>query len=213
MAIAFDTSTYLGITNPWTNLTASHTCTGTDRILFVWFFTNSTDDVTSVTYGWVSMTRIWWVQCPWDRWTYLYYLLNPSSGANNVSITTSTWWWAISWIASSYTGAKQSWVPDASQTNSLSWNTSITNTVTTIANNCWTIWVWHPNAWITVTAGAWNTLRQNQATGISMWDSNWPLWVGSTTLWVSNASSRNWAWVMASFAPSTVPSSNFFMFF
>lgn len=214
MAIALDTSTYLGITNPWTNLTASHTCSGSDRILFVGFFTNATDDVTAVTYNWVAMTRIWAVQCPSDRFTYLYYLLAPATGANNVSITASTGWGAISGIAISYTGAKQSWVPDASQTNSATAQTSITNTVTTIDDQCWTVGVWHPNAGVTVTAWWWTTLRQNETSGMSMGDSNTSLSIGVTTLWVSS-SSRNWAWVMASFSPSGVSTtnSNFFMFF
>lgn len=212
MAIAIDTSTYLWITNPGTNLTASHTCTGSNLVLFVWFFTNGTNDVTGVTYNGVSMTQIGAIQCPGDRFTYLYYLINPATGANNVSITASTGGWAISGIAISYTGCKQSWVPDASQTNTATAATSITNTVTTVANNCWTVWVWHPNAGVTVTAWGGTTLRQNQASGISMGDSNAALWIGSTTLWVSS-SSRNWAWVMASFAPATSTNSNFLMFF
>ena len=210
MAIALDTSTYLWITNPWTTLTASHTCSWIDRILFVWCFTNSTDDIVSITYWWVSMTKINGAKS--DRYTYLYYLIAPATWANNVVITASTAWWAISWIAISYTWASQTGQPDANSTNVVT-ATSITNTLTTVANNCWTVAVRHPNAWATATAWAWTTLRQNSATGITMWDSNWALWIWSTTLWISYGSSYNIAWVMASFKPSIASwNSWFFMF-
>jgi hypothetical protein len=157
MAIALDTSTYLGITNPWTTLTASHTCSGSNRILFVWCFTNSTDDIVGITYGWIAMTKIGWAKS--DRYTYLFYLINPSTWANNVVITSTTSWWAISGIAISYTGAKQTWVPDAFSTNVVT-ATSITNTLTTITDNCRTVGVWHPNSWSTATAWTNTTLRQ-----------------------------------------------------
>lgn len=108
MAIAFDASTQgtAGVTSPQTY---SHTCTGSDLILYVHIYTVGTgNQVTGVTYNGVSMTSVGSIDLSTFGRTYLYRLVNPASGANNVVITYSgSQVYGVS-VATSYTGALQS---------------------------------------------------------------------------------------------------------
>ncbi len=89
--------------------TYSHTCTGTNLILYVTVFTvASVDSVSGITYGGVAMTRVDTIFDASFGGEYLYRLVNPASGANNIIVTyTGTPVFATS-TAASYTGAKQS---------------------------------------------------------------------------------------------------------
>jgi hypothetical protein len=172
---------------------------------------SSSDIVTGVTYNGVAMTRISYT------WTtgegiYLYYLINPSTGANNIvaSSSSSTTIYAQS---ASYTGAKQTWQPDASNTTVYATQTNMSTSVTTIADNCWLVWVFRSGT--NQTAQAWTTLRNWINATIQIWDSNSATTpAGSDSLWV-NFSSASAAQIVASFSPSGVvaTNSNFFMFF
>lgn len=90
MAIAFDASSFnSGATG--TTHTLAHTCTGSNRLLVVTAYLNNISDlITWITYNWVSMTRISWI----NNWTsesiYMYYLIAPATGANNIVATTSS---------------------------------------------------------------------------------------------------------------------------
>jgi hypothetical protein len=94
----------------------------------------SADDISSVTYAGTPMTLAGKVHAPSDHWQYLYYLLNPPSGSNNVVITAGSPHDLISQAASWY-NVKQSAQPDAFTTNTVAaTNTSITTSLTTVAN-------------------------------------------------------------------------------
>jgi hypothetical protein len=107
---------------------------GPNRLLVVNLIGDaSADDISSVTYAGTPMTLIGKVQAPSNNWQYLYYLLNPSSGSNNVVITAGSPHYLISQGASWY-NVKQSAQPDASTTNTVAaTNTSITTSLTTVA--------------------------------------------------------------------------------
>ncbi len=143
MAIAFDTFTSGTIVNPGTSQTFAHTCTGSNLILFVAIQNGGshTNNITGVTYNSVALSKITsqdasavsGLNQQWDLW----YLINPATGSNNVVISAANSA-VINGIAISYTGAKQSGVPDAGPvTNILSTGANNTNTVTSIADNCW----------------------------------------------------------------------------
>lgn len=68
----------------------------------------------------------------------MYYLINPSTGANNIVASTSISQTLI-FQNTSYTGVKQSAQPDASNTSAYTTTTSQSTSVTTIADNCWTV--------------------------------------------------------------------------
>lgn len=137
MAIAFDAAT-AGNYASGTSYSFSHTCSGTDRILFVHAFKNGTaDTITGVTYNGVSMTLINKQVASTDRYTYLYYLIAPATGSNTITISSSSSV-AIGGNASSYTGVDQT-SPIDTQTTTTFTASPCTTSVTTTTDNCWAI--------------------------------------------------------------------------
>jgi hypothetical protein len=118
------------------SLTYSYTVgTGANRLLLVNLIGDSvTDDISSVTYAGAPMTLLRKIQAPsGNNWQYLYYLLNPASGINNVTVTAGSQHYLISEAASWYNVA-QSAQPDAITTNTaLAASTAITTSLTTVA--------------------------------------------------------------------------------
>lgn len=171
MAIALD-SANAGSNQTGTSLSFSHTCTGTNLILFVSFkvIAANVDDITSVTYNSIAMTLVNKVLQPTNNnWMYLYHLIAPSSGANNVTVNSTSSTQKVMYGVS-YTGAKQSGVPDAQSTNSNSL-AAIAGTVTTIADNCWLTGV-VAAVGTGLAAGANTTLRGTVSSFTKPWDSN-----------------------------------------
>lgn len=205
MAIAFD-ATSSGFTGSGTSLTFSHTCTGADRILFVGIMGAVDNDyVTGVTYNGVAMTLVTkTLESSGSYYDYLFYLINPDSGANSVVISASP----SSFIAAcsiSYTGASQSAQPDNSTTYASGGAaTSHTISLTTVADNCWIMLTGIQHASFP-TAGAGTTKRiGNPSTGSPViFDSNAAKTpAGSTSLVVNLSSSDNFGAIIASFAPA-----------
>ncbi len=135
MAIAFDTASgsAAGIAN---SLTWAHACTGADILWVGVTITTSNDEVTGVTYNGVPMTLGLYDSFTWSK--YLFYLLAPAAGAHDVVVSVSAFR-NIAAAAASYSGARQSGVPDATATASGVGVTSRTATLTTVADNCWSV--------------------------------------------------------------------------
>ncbi len=173
MAIAFDaTSEGSGTTSP---VTLSHTCTGSNLILMVGITIydadpGSPDVVTGVTYNGVPMTQIGKVAHTPDSEDYLYYLINPATGANNISVSLSKTVSACVIRGASYTGVKQSGQPDASNTGGPT-ATSLTTSVTTIADNCWLVGHCYNDSGGNASAGTGTTSRSS-ASQVIFIDSN-----------------------------------------
>lgn len=141
--IAFDTAIEGTATS--TSLTYAHTCTGTNLVLIVFVFTYGIagrDSITGVTYNGVAMTQVptngKQQSIAGDQYGYCYYLVNPASGANNVVVSMSESA-TIRGLSLSYTGVKQTGQPDASGKKTTQGTTSITNAVTTVADNSWLV--------------------------------------------------------------------------
>lgn len=204
MSIAFDASSS-GDTGSSTSLTFSHTCTGTQRALFVSVIGATTPgNISSVTYGSVAMTQIDSVEGNGSRYIYLFYLKNPASGANNVVITPTSASF-MSAVSASYTGVSQTTTPDNHTTNSNNGTSPITTSITTVADNCWTIMAIHCEGG-TATASTGSTLRVKDGTFNSpaIFDSNGVVHpAGSTSMTVTTTGSGN-AVCMASFSPGTI---------
>lgn len=196
MAIAFDASAKDTVTA--TSLTYAHTCSGSNRILFVGVSYNNVTDITSsVTYNGVGLTKITEVSDGSVGISQLWYLIAPATGANNIVITLSSSKF-IKGYSCSYTGAKQSGVPDASDTEFVS-NTTATTTLTTIADNCWS--VLHASVGSSLSAGAGSTQRES-VSNAGIFDSNGALTpAGSKSMTVTQSVSSAMRLVMASFAP------------
>lgn len=212
MAIALDAQSN-GAASNTTSVSWSHTCTGTNLALIVGIWSQSGDAVTSVTYNSVAMTqavKLAMTGSAAGQYIYLYYLLNPATGTNTVAATSSGV--GIDGASTSYTGVKQSGQPDATGTNVSTATTSLTTSLTTIADNCWLVGFAYTGS--TQTAGTNTTLRGSPVAGIlCMIDSNSAQTpAGSKSMNVTQAS--NFAgMVMASISPFTTQTSGAMAFF
>lgn len=205
MPLSFDAASG-GTQSAGTSLTYSHTVgVGADRILFVginFFAADAADDITGVTYAGVAMTQITKQSIIGtnQQWSYLYYLVNPTSGANNVVINkTSTD--DIRSNSASYAGASQLAQPDASITDVETAATTISQSLTTIADNCWVV-SFAMNSATTIVAGTGTTARANQ-TFCAIGDNNAAKTPpGSVSMqWTNGGSSTGWTMIMASILP------------
>lgn len=166
MAIARD-ATSEGSTTA-TSLTVAHTCTGSNRLLLVHILTNNTTDtLTGMTYNGVAMTRLGiHASTPNNFIAYVYGLLAPATGSNNVVVTFSGST-VIGLQNVSYTGVKQSGLPDASNSNNDDDGNDWSESITTIANNCWHFLGKRSGSDATVTSGGVRVLHGNYG-GVQM---------------------------------------------
>lgn len=211
MAIARDANSNGNDTN--TSLTFSHTCSGSNRILFVGIATfggSGGDIVTGVTYNGVGMTRINTLQANGlTPRVYLYYLINPATGANNVVVSCGATSGYIAGIGSSYTGAKQSGVPDAFDSASVASATANSKAITTVADNCWLVGMFCVNNGTSPAGQAGTSIvaSDSGSTSNCFIDSNAAKTPpGSFSLGVNWTSSQRSAILVASFAPSVATS-------
>lgn len=213
--MTFDTATDGGNNGGSTNnLTFSHTCTGSDRLLVVGVTgdqVGGVDDISSVTYAGVNMAFVSKRGIlGMDRWLYIYELEGPASGANNVVVTSSGTHYLLAG-ATSYAGAAQSGQPDGSTTSqSATGATTWTTSLTTTADKCWAVLIEGCNTGGTPpSAGTGLTRRIYDATfGVwGLFDSGadiTPAGSYSMTTTRGSASSNAIGHVVASFAPVTV---------
>lgn len=212
MAIAFDAS------SSWENfpaswpLTISHTVTGTNTLLLVWVAIFNTT-VTSVTYNWVAMTQLA-TKLAWSAVNvYIFWLLSPTTWTNNIVIN-YTWNTYVRSSNASYTWVKQSWLPDATGTNSGTTETSIPCSVTSVADNSWMAMFWYASWWINTTVTNWVLRTRSPSLDWAIWDSNTaitPAWSYTITWWRTWWSEWWITWV--TFAPFVAtPNSSFFNF-
>lgn len=200
MAIAFDAAADGGLVNPGTSLTWSHTCTGSNLILYVGVFGDFTDVITGATYNGVAMALVGSVRAPGDRFVYLFRLVGPSTGANNVVVSASGSV-VIAGQSVSYTGAAQSAQPDVNTTNTASATSPFNTSVTTTVDQDWAVLVTKNNKGA-ATPGTSTTQRESNANGLGMWDTNAAVSpAGSVTL-SAVESSADWGGVMEAFKPA-----------
>lgn len=146
MAIAYQGSADLGNNSGSSNsLTASYTVNAASNLLVVGFLgdlTSGNDDITGVTYNGVSMTlakKYGPTESPVIRNQYIYFLVNPATGANNVVISSTNTKYIIA-VAADYSGAATSGQPDATANAETGATAStITASVITVANNAWAV--------------------------------------------------------------------------
>ena len=122
--------------------TWAHTTSGIDRILFVGMQGDVADDMSGCTYAGQAMTLLTKTDPAsggTHDWLYMYYLLAPASGTNNVVCTSSG---QMVGISASYNGVSQIGAPSPMVTNTKlpdsgyqHWYT----TLTTTSNNAWAL--------------------------------------------------------------------------
>lgn len=212
MSIALDTST-ISPFSATTNNSFNHTCTGSNLILIV----ATIDDnfagshATSVTYNGVSLTLIDSGTTPGGAaFVSLWYLKNPATGTHTVSVQGQSGSGNCAAISSSYTGADQTTQPDATLSNTAGGSTSITENLTTIADNAWVIALAGIDKASNGTAGSGFTMRQTgnlssgNSLGFGLEDTNGVVHpAGSKTTAMSFGTSGNIRLIAASITPAT----------
>lgn len=209
MSIAFVNSAVASTSgSPASSFSGSYTCgSGANRLLIVAVnFPAVFPDIPTVstmTYNGVSMTFVTRTNSgSGNRPVELWYLLNPASGSNTLAGTFSeTVAFGYDVIAADYTGVKQSGQPDSSAVSGAVTNTTITQSTTTVADNCWLFGVSNV---VGHTAGS-NTIIRTSGTAdtaISLIDSNSAQTpAGSYSLTVTGSSTGPWCMAVASFSP------------
>lgn len=214
MAIAFDTYTSSGGSGSTSSFSFSHTCSGSDRILFVTYSaadTGNANPSTTVTYNGVSMTSLVNYR-PGGASNpvriRVFYLLNPASGSNTVSVTLGSGWTFFSnCAAASYTGVDQTTGVEASQTVETSGSATATISVTTLTNNAVVAAFLGNRQGRTLTISSPSTQRGNQ--GTYPWGDRTTTTAGSySVVWTSSDGDIDSASVAISIKPTTAPTFN-----
>lgn len=200
MAIAFD-ATSSGSSTGSTTLTVAHTCTGANRLLLCYIASTAADNVTGVTYNGVAMTEAVKAANSFAGGeVYIYYLIAPATGANNIVVTKTGTTGTLAMLSASYTGALQSGQPDSTSsgytgTRPNSWSQTV------VAGNSWVFVGEMCNG--TPTAGTNTYLRLN--TSIvgqeGIFDSNAALASGSTSFSVTSSIATDIMRISITFAP------------
>ncbi len=204
MAIAFDAAS--GLSFGAGTRTFAHTVgSGANRILIVGANVNSNTITLSATYNGVAMTEIANKLNSFNHRSYLWYLVAPNTGSNNIVVTPSSGTPDIGAAGVSYTGAKQTGVPDANGTaedNASPHRISLTS----IADNCWMVAFFGTQNSTTVTAESGTSIRTVTNPGIcNLADSNQAITpAGSYTLGMTSTSGWNAAIVAATLEPAPV---------
>lgn len=215
MAIAFDSSSWKVSSSAVTTETFSHTCTWANRVLVVHTSSNA-GQVSSVTYNWVALTKAIDITHTWLWFSGLWYLVNPTTWTNTISIT-GAWSTYYIWNAASYT-----WVDTVNPLNGTysinGTSSTFTSIITSTINNCWHIcWMRYSGATITWSLTWWagTTIRSDAALNDCIADGNWPVTpAGSNTLTINGTSSQAYGLVWLMLRPLVATwNSNFFMFF
>ncbi len=210
MAIAFDNATNGGTVFTGLNLSFSHTCSGSDRILYVVAFGDTVHDdntgnkMTGTIYGSDLMTEL--ARLPennganptTDRWCYLFELVAPASGSNTVLVVCAAG--AVGAVASSYTGAAQTGQPDAQGSNYGS-GTTATDSTTVGTASSWIVAAMKENQGWTVTPTNGIERVASAANGLHLIDSNGTVSTGANTIGGTGSPSAEWVVLSASFKP------------
>lgn len=213
MAIALDaTSAPTTSGGGVTSLNRNHTCSGSDRILWVGAITVSSGAVaiTGITYNSVAMTKVTSVN-PQGNWELsLWYLVNPATGTNTITATAASN--VVNYIrlsSASYTGASQTGVPDSSN-SATGVTTSRTVSTTTVADNCWVVGHGMTGAGnIVPSTGLTTRSEVDSGSGSSvLGDSNGPKTPAGSYSMTFTTASDSTGLIVASFAPSVAASNN-----
>ena len=162
-AIAFDavSTTTNNMNDP---ATFSHTCTGSNLVLTLGFSFDTPPTLSSApTYNSVSMTQVnSLLFLSNNKRLYQYYLINPSTGANTVSIDLSAANAGLHAGAVSFSGANQTTQPDGNATASAAETNAPSVNVTTSFANTIVIDCLYMGNTSSATVGASQTQRWNE---------------------------------------------------
>lgn len=171
MAIALDATSSGSGENTASPLTVSHIVgSGSNRLLLV-AAGASTDVVTGITYAAVAMTQLIKLDNGGQGFSYIYGLLSPATGTADIVMSWSGGAMYPRLVGVSYTGVRQTGLPDATASQFEAGSvTTLTTNVTTVATNTWILMVTRgANA---LTASTNQTLRGAPITNFIAGDTN-----------------------------------------
>ncbi len=198
-------------TNSGTSLTWSHTCSGTNRILWVGVMTLNTRSISGITYNGVAMTPL--TRSGGPQPIQLWYLINPALGANNIIATLSGDASFLYGAGTSYFNAVQSGVPD-SQNTATSIGTPLSTSTTIVNPNCWLVMAVRNDGDGLSDASTGAVERATGSAGtIQIYDSNGIVGTGSQSMSITLAGGGTTDRAIASFQMITASNSGFFSFF
>lgn len=170
MAIVFDAAAGVTTAVTATSVSHSHTCTGSNGILFAVGYSNSTSGTLTATYNSVAMSSI--VTASNGIKITLFYLVNPATGANTLAVNWDGAATVLRVASASYTGAAQTGQPDSS-TSGTDATSPFRISTTTVADNSWTIAAFGDNGGSALTVEAGTTNRAGSGTStLVLGDSN-----------------------------------------
>jgi hypothetical protein len=160
MAIAFSSKTGMTTGSSTTPTSASHTASAGD-ILWFGVSIRSTRTITATpTWNGQTMTQSGSSSGTANITNLLYYLVVVTGGTSTVTCTQSVSDnWAVATI--SFTGASSTGIPDASSVGGPSTATSYSQSVTSVADNCFAVLYGDNNSGSALTGGT-NTTIANQ---------------------------------------------------
>lgn len=208
MAIAFDAKSQAGPFTSGATQSVTQTCTGSNLILIAGV--TYTGSISAATYNSVAMTLLAARTINGQNYA-MYYLVNPSTGSNNLSFTSSGV--VLGLVGASYTGAKQTGQPDSTN-NSQTAGSSATVTDTIINTNCWLIGIGGAQGTGFSTFSSGDTERTQVVDAPNDWgldisDKNGVVSVGSNSLsWSANSAGATGGIVMGLLATDSALPAN-----
>ena len=210
MAIVLDAAT--GAKSGGNSLTFSHTVGAalSNSLLVVAISVQDSNHanlpITGVTYAGVAMTKIRQDTSSTSNVSAaIYYLLSPTSGANNVVVSTTGSVWKAA-VASSWSGVQQSSQPDAQAGKGTAnqSSSSPSQAITTVANNALIVDAISSEAARTGLGSGQTSLGTQQGQSFENLSSSYEVKVtaGSETMSATLSSGQAYNYVVASFSPS-----------
>ncbi len=214
MAITVDSTTaVIGQASSSTTQTFAHTVNaGSDRILFVVAACRTANTFSGVTYAGNALTKINEVSVSGNQRQSIWYIVAPTTGTNNVVITINSANTGICGGAISFFGASQTGIPDAqAASGSVTTTDSYSQSVTTIADNCWCVMGGRAASGATLTAGANTVVTQPEVAvaGVFLARSSGAKTPAGTATIAMTSATQSYDSVMVSFAPSDITVASF----
>jgi hypothetical protein len=160
VAIAFSSATFSGLLNNLGSGTANYSFTAasvTNGLLVVWI-SSSQNVISGISYSGQPLTNITTFPLSSGGFMHCWALVNPPAGTANITITFSSIYIYYQLSPTLYSGAKQS-IPSLVTSSSVT-ATSITETLTTTADNSWlAAWFGELASGFTFAAGTGTTQR------------------------------------------------------
>lgn len=185
----------------------NHTVSGASPFLFISVINLTSDTTSGVTVGGQAASLVQKRVIQSNRVLSLYLYHNPGQGSQNIVVSASE---TVNLRGRSvlYSGVKTTGQPDASSSNHSASTTSLTGTVTTVADNCWLFMCGWSNS-SGVGAGASTTMRFDDG-AFAVFDSNGAKTPpGNYSLTITGTSGAI-GYVIASFSPTSGAGALFF---